>query len=133
MYIVKRNNNDLFNLFDDLFNTTKVENFMFTDIFEDDNKYTLNIEVPGFNKDDIKLSLEDGYLTVEASHEENNVEENQETKYLLQERYNGKFSRSYYVGDVHEEKINANLNNGILTITINKVSEEENKKYITIE
>lgn len=122
------------NLFDEFFNTPffKLDrSIMRTDLKEEADRYLLDIEMPGFHKEDIKVSLEDGYLTVEAVHNKNNEENNND--YVCKERYFGEMKRSYYLGNVDENQINANLTNGILTISVKKLEKLENKKYISIE
>ena len=74
------------------------------------------MEVPGFNKENIKISLEQKYLTVEINKET----KKEQTKYLLKERYEGKFSRTFYVGTVDRTNIKAKVEDGILTITLPK-------------
>ena len=142
MTLVPRNNNlgvSLFdNMFDDFFkdpfftrnNAVKV---MKTDIQEKDNNYVLDMDLPGYEKEDIKIELHDGYLTVSA--EKNEEKEDKHAKYLKRERFTGMCSRSYYVGDnLKEEDIKANFKNGILTIEFPKEVEKkvEEKKYIPI-
>ena len=133
---------DLFdNLIDDFFDMQfnrhefrQLEKAMKTDIKEHEKSYELEIEMPGFNKKDIHLSLNNGYLTVSASKHENNDEKNSKGEYIRRERRYGSCSRSFYVGDIKEEEINASLNDGILSISLPKeVKEEPKKKYIEIK
>lgn len=135
-YLTNRDywNDGLFNDFfgDSMFRTNN-KHLMKTDIKEDENKYDLDIEMPGMTKDNIKISLENSYLTIEGEIE--NKEENEEKKhYIYHERYYGSMSRSYYVGDaVKEEDIKAKFENGILHIEIPKVEKKlDEKKYIQI-
>ena len=125
---------DLFqDLFDDSMFRQNNKHLMKTDIKEDDKKYDIEIEMPGFKKEDIKISLNNSYLTVEANVE--SKEEKEEKKhYIYHERYYGSMSRSYYVGNtVKEEDINARFENGILHLEIpKKLKEVEEKKYIQI-
>lgn len=137
-YLSRKNNNNIFG--DSFFDLFKVDDFdnkfsrlMRTDIKETDKEYIFQIEVPGFTKENIKMNLEDGYLNVEATKEKNT---NEEGKYLRKERYYGSISRSFYVGeDVTEEDIKASMNDGVLTISLNKNVEkkEKEKKYISIQ
>ena len=127
MMLVPRRNN--FGLFDDFFDedffTKKEKNLMKTDIREKENEYIIDIDLPGFSKENINLSLENGYLNISAKTENNNDENND--KYIRQERFYGECSRSFYVGDdIKEEDINAEFKNGILKITVPK--QEEMKK-----
>ena len=125
---------DLFqDLFDDSMFNANNKHLMKTDIKEDEKKYDIEIEMPGFKKEDIKISLNNSYLTVEANVEKK--EEKEEKKhYIYHERYYGAMSRSYYVGNtIKEEDINAKFENGILHLEIpKKLKEVEEKKYIQI-
>lgn len=100
------------------------------DIYEKEGNYVVEMDLPGFNKEDIKLECNKGnvIITAEKKHEE----EDKTKKYLRRERSYGKYSRSFYLGDIDQENINANFDNGTLTITIPKIDEEKNKKYIDI-
>ena len=145
MKLVPRNNNlgvSLFdNMLDDFFkdpfftrnNSVKV---MKTDIQEKDDKYILDMDLPGYDKEDIKAQLKDGYLTISAQKNTSNDEKDEEGNYIRRERYCGKCSRSFYVGDsIKEEDIKASFNNGILELTFPKEvpQKEEEMKYITID
>lgn len=135
------------NLFDDFFdNFTRpsytVKNIptnglMKTDIKETADGYELKIELPGYNKEDVKAQLKDGYMTISASTSQNNDEKDDNGKYIRRERYVGSSSRSFYVGeDITEEDIKASFENGILNISIPKKQPQpkiEEHKYITIE
>ena len=145
MKLVPRNNNLGFSLFDNMFddmfrdpfftnsNNTKL---MKTDIQEKDNNYILDMDLPGYEKEDIKAQLKDGYLTITAQKNTSNDDKDEEGNYIRRERYCGKCSRSFYVGDgIKEEDIKANFNNGILELTFPKEVEQkaEEMKYITID
>ena len=108
---------------------------MKTDVKEKDGNYTLEIDIPGYDKEDIKIELEDGYLTVRAAKEESKDEEDKKSHYIHKERFYGQCSRSYYVGDnVKEEDVKASFKNGILSLTFPKedAKKVETKKYIQI-
>lgn len=111
-------NFSLFDAFDDFFAptfNTQAKGVMATDIKENDQGYQLLVDMPGFDKQDITLSLKDGYLTIEAKKEEKEDE-----KYLHQERYCS-CSRSYYVGDtITEDDVKAKYVNGTLEIDVPK-------------
>ncbi|MBR3524157.1 MAG: Hsp20/alpha crystallin family protein [Bacilli bacterium] len=126
MLVPRRNNFGLFDdFFDEDFFTKKEKNLMKTDIREKENEYIIDIDLPGFSKENINLSLENGYLNISAKTENNNDENND--KYIRQERFYGECSRSFYVGDdIKEEDIDAEFKNGILKITVPK--QEEMKK-----
>lgn len=121
--------------FFDLFFPTKGEesyhNLMKTDIVEKEDHYELRVNVPGIDKENVKISLREGYLNVEASIS-NEVEKNE--KYLYRERSEGRFSRSYYVGeDVTYEDIVATMDKGVLFIQVKKVTPKKAEpKYISI-
>ena len=136
MMIPRRNGNGL-DIFDEVFNepffSQKENKIMKTDVKEKDGNYILEIDVPGYNKEDIQIELQDGYITVTAT--KNEEKEDKHAKYLKRERFSGMCSRSYYVGEnVSEEDIKANFKNGILTIEFPKEPEKriEEKKYIPI-
>lgn len=115
----------------------RAKNLMKTDIKEKNDAYELAVELPGFKKEEIKVSLEDGYLTIYAEKGMEQEKEKKAGKYLRQERYEGACERSFYVGEnVKEEDIKGEFKHGLLTLTIpkkDKNSEVEAKKYIEIE
>ena len=127
---------DLFDpFFDDFFQDSHVNELMKTDITDEGDHYELQVEVPAVKKENIKLSLEDGYLTISASYHENNDSENT-GKYIRKERHSGEMARSFYVGkDVDEEDVSASLNNGVLTLDIKKPETKvvDKKKFIEIK
>lgn len=109
---------------------------MKTDVKETDAGYEVDIDLPGFKKDEISAKLDDGYLTISASKGLDKDEKSKEGKYIRKERYAGAMSRSFYVGgDVTEEDIKAKYEDGILRLSIPKKEAKavENKKYIAIE
>ena len=127
------------NLFDDMFDDSffrSYNGYMKTDIKEVDNQYVLDIEMPGFNKKDISVELNDGYLTISGNKSTNNDEKDTKGNIIRQERYSGSYSRSFYVGDsIKKEDIKANYDNGVLKIYLPKTTtkEVENHNYIPIE
>ena len=132
------NSNNLFDyLFSDpVFNVNTTTNRMSTDIKEKESGYELSMEVPGFDKEDLKLDLEDGYLTVSAEHNKTNEEKDNEGHLIRQERYYGNTKRSFYVGDaVTKEDIQAKYDKGILNIFVPKkeVKKIEDKQLIEIQ
>ena len=106
---------------------------MKADIVENEKDYALTVDTPGFTKEDLNVSLRDGYLVVKA--EKNNEKEEKKENYIRRERVYGSTSRSFYVGDeVKEEDITAKFENGALHITIPKIEKkEEEKKSIEIQ
>lgn len=112
----------LFDAFDSLFKPMFVDEQrdMRTDIKETETGYELDIEMPGFQKDQISVSLEDGYLNVSGTKKTKEEAENQGKKYLRKE-ISESFQRSYYVGtDISEENVKAKYDNGILSLSIPK-------------
>lgn len=137
-----------FDLFDDFFDDPFFRNMgnvgrrpenmlMRTDVRDDGSNYILDIEMPGFKKEDIQAELKDGYLTIAAVHEENKDEKDKEGNVLRQERYSGSCKRSFYVGDqLKQEDVKAAFENGILKLQFPKEAPkavEEAPKFIQIE
>ena len=138
MMIPRRNHFDLFDeMFRDPFFEGSESKVMKTDIKEKKDKYLIDIDLPGYEKEDIKMEISDGYLTVHASVNKEVNDEKEKGKYVRKERYVGECSRSFYVGeDVKEEEIKAKFKNGTLTIEIPKKDDKKElpeKKYIPIE
>lgn len=109
---------------------------MKTDIKEKDGMYLLDIDLPGFEKENIKAELNDGYLTISAARNTSEDKSDEESGYVYRERSCGSCSRSFYVGNsVKEEDIKAAYNNGTLSLTFPKEAPQqiEEKKYIAIE
>lgn len=109
---------------------------MKVDIQEFDDKYQLDIELPGYAKEDIKADVKNGYLTIVAERNVTNTEENENGKYLRKERFVGQSQRSFYVGDeIKKEDIKASYRDGVLKLTVPKkdVSEVIEDSYITID
>lgn len=134
------------NLFDEMFNfpyistpklTAREAGRMTTDVREYDDKYELQMELPGYDKEEIKADLENGYVTISAEHTENRDDKNEAGKYIRKERYYGKQQRRFYVGEgVKQDDISAEFVNGVLKLYVPKVEskpEVEEKKYIPIE
>lgn len=116
---------------DDMFDREDAQYLMKCDIYEHDGKVILEVDVPGFNKKDITIEFNKGYLNITAVK---NKEENNHKKYYRRERrMYGKYERSFYLGDIDEEKIEANFNDGILTVVAPKRDNEASKKLITIK
>ena len=112
------------------------KNIMKTDIREYDTGYELDIDLPGFKKDEISVELENGYLSISAAKDLDKDEQNKQGKYIRRERYAGAMQRSFYVGDhITQEDIKARFEDGILRLSIPKKDAKavEAKKTITIE
>ena len=142
--------NDLFDDFGDVFEFSSAfrkqvaaARNISSDIKELADGYQIEMELPGFSKEEVKAQLKDGYLTITAEHNAENKEENNEegqkkeaVKYIRRERYYGKCQRSFFVGkNVTEEDINAKFENGILTMYVPKEVKKPQveEKFITIE
>ena len=116
---------DSFDLLDNFFGndeffTRRNQGLMKTDIRETDTKFIIEVDLPGYSKENIDLSLNDGYLEIAAKVEKEDNSDADE-KYVCKERYYGECSRSFYVGeDVKEENIEAKFKDGILTIDVPK-------------
>ena len=137
MMIPRRSGFDIFDeVFNDPFFSKKENKLMKTDVKEKDGNYILEIDLPGFDKENIQISLEEGYLTVSANKSENSEKKDEEGNYIHQERFLGQCSRSYYVGEgTKEEDIKASFKNGTLKLSFPKEQEKqiEEKKFIQIE
>ncbi len=113
------------------------KNMMKTDIKQTDAGYEMDIDLPGFKKEDVTAKLENGYLTISASKGVDKDEKNDEGVYIRRERYVGQCSRSFYVGeDVKQEEIKAKFEDGILKVFIPKTEPKQlvkEQNYIAIE
>ena len=139
------------NLFDDMFDFDfdkefnrmmrplygkHAQNMMKTDVRETDNSYELDIDLPGFKKDEINVQLDNGYLSISAAKGLDKDEEKKNSKYIRRERYAGAMSRTFYVGDnLTQQDIKAKFENGILKISVPKkdVQQVAQNNHIAIE
>mgnify|MGYP000231489604 CR=1 FL=1 len=132
------------NMFDDFFGNAFDRNFfggdagkalMKTDVKEHDDCYQVEMDLPGFQKEDISVDLKNGYLTVNATKNMDKGENDQNGRYIRQERYAGSCSRTFYVGDLKPEEIKCKYDSGVLQLTIPKkdVAVIENPSRIAIE
>lgn len=118
--------------FDDVLNNLEEKNKMNCDVYEKDDKFYIEIDMPGIKKEDITINLNKGNLNITVEKE--NTEEDSNRKYLCRERkICRKYQRSFYLGDVMEENIEASFNNGILNIVIPKKQEEDSNRIIEIK
>ena len=110
---------------------------MRTDVKEQEGAYELEMELPGYKKEDVTAQLKDGYLTIQASKNTTNDEKDAQGNYIRRERYTGQCSRSFYVGEeVKQEDIKARFEDGILKLVVPKVEHKkpiEENKFIAIE
>ena len=112
------------------------KNLMKTDIRETDNSYELDVDLPGFQKDEVQVELEDGYLTIRAEKGLHKDEKDDQGRYIRQERYAGAMSRSFYVGEgVTVDDMKAKFEDGILQISVPKTTVEAlpKKNILAIE
>ena len=119
-------------IFDDFISTRK-EQPMKCDIYEKDGNYHIEMDIPGFKKDEISVETKDGYLTIKAEKNNEVNEEDEKKNYIRRERTYGKYERSFYLGDLDEDKIDAKFENGMLKLTVPKKEEVDTKKVIEIK
>lgn len=118
-------------IFNDMFDTVEYDDAMKCDIYEENGVVNIELDVPGFDKKDINIELHKGNLTITATKEESTKDNK---KYYRRERsFYGRYQRSFYLGEVDEEKIDASFKDGILKITVPKEEEKNNKKMIEIK
>ena len=131
----KKNELDLFeDFFEDPFFERRDSKIMRTDIKEGDNEYIIEMDLPGYEKENILLEIENGYLKVTAKVNKD-VDEGK-GKYVHKERFYGECSRSFYIGEnISQEDVKASFKNGILSLTIPKEQPKklEEKKFIPID
>lgn len=137
MMVPRKNNFDLWeDIFKDPFFNYDGNKIMKTDIKEHKDSYSIIVDLPGYEKDNIKIDINDGYLTIDAI-ESSNEEEKEKGKFVRKERYYGECKRSFYVGEeIEAEDVKASFKNGTLKLVVPKKEpkkEIENKKYIQIE
>ena len=108
------------------------KNLMKTDVRETEDTYEVDVDLPGFKKDEISVELEDGYLTIRAAKGLDKDETDKKGKYIRQERYAGACSRSFYVGDVKAEDVSAKYEDGILKLSMPKQARKELPRSTTI-
>ena len=137
MMLIPRDNFDLFDdIFTDPFFKRNDNKLMRTDIKEHDDNYVISVDLPGYDKENIKVDITDGYLTVSAKTDSEN-NEYEKGKYVRRERYFGECSRSFYVGDdISVEDVDASFKNGTLIMEIPKMDSKKElpeKKYIEIK
>ena len=136
MLIPRRNDFDLLgDLFDDTFFNKSESKLMRTDIKERENDYVIDIDLPGYDKENIKVKVNDGYLTIEAKTKGSDYEK--DGKYVRKERYFGECSRSFYIGEnIKTEDVKAKFTNVILSLQVPKKEEQkeiEEDTFVNIE
>ena len=109
------------------------KNLMKTDVRETDNTYELDVDLPGFKKDEVQLDLKDGYLTISAAKGLDKDQEDKKGKYIRQERYSGACSRSFFVGErIEPRDVSAKFEDGILRVSLPKQVKKELPRNSTI-
>lgn len=111
----------------------RMNNLMKTDVKETKDNYIIDVEMPGVEKDEISLDLSDGYLTISAKREHKATEEDRKENYIRRERSFGQMRRSFYVGDVNKDNIDARLEKGVLQIVLPKKTENLSSNRIEIK
>ena len=136
------------NLFDEFFNDNfgmfpmwnernplygkHAKNLMKTDVRETEDSYEVDIDLPGFKKDEITVDLKDGYLTIQAAKGLDKDEPDKKGRYIRQERYAGACSRSFYVGEIKPEDVSAKYEDGILKLSMPKQAKKQLPEHSTI-
>ena len=133
-------------MFDDLFDSDffggrnplygrHAKNLMKTDIREKEDGYEMAVDLPGFNKDEIKVEIKDGYMTVSANKDLDKDEADKKGRVIRRERYVGTCSRTFYVGDIKPEDVKAKYESGVLNIVLPKEEQKElpTASTVTIE
>lgn len=110
----------------------KARNLMKTDVRETDDGYELDVDLPGFKKDEVDVKLSDGYLTISAAKGLDKDDKDKKGNYIRRERYAGAMQRSFYVGDIKGEDIRARFENGILSLTVPKAEVKKLESHNTI-
>ena len=135
------------NLFDDFFDDSfgmmnarnplygkHAKNLMKTDVRETEDSYELDIDLPGFKKDEVSIDLKNGCLTIQAAKGLDKSESDKKGKYIRQERYAGSLSRSFYVGeDVEPQDVKAKYTDGILELTFPKEAPKKEPDVTRVE
>ncbi|MFB2020569.1 Hsp20/alpha crystallin family protein [Pseudoflavonifractor sp. P01025] len=111
------------------------KNLMKTDVKDVNDHYEVAVDLPGFQKDEVNVELENGYLTISAAKGLDKDQKDDEGHYIRQERYSGSCSRSFYVGDIQPEDIHAKYEDGILKLTLPKADQKamEHQNHIAIQ
>ncbi|MBO8433866.1 MAG: Hsp20/alpha crystallin family protein [Tyzzerella sp.] len=109
------------------------KNMMKTDVRETDDTYEVDIDLPGFKKDQIDIRIENGYMTVSTAKGLDKDEKDKDGKYIRRERYAGSMSRTFYVGDIKAEDVKAKYEDGILKVTMPKKDQKAIDKSNSVQ
>ena len=119
-------------LYDDFFERRpRKREHMQCDIYEEDGKCIIEMDLPGVKKEDLNIDIDEGYLTISVVKSSNTDDENK--NYIRKERYFGKYERKFYVGDIDEKEIKASFKDGVLNVSMPTTKKELGKKSIEIE
>ncbi|MDE5888529.1 MAG: Hsp20/alpha crystallin family protein [Bacilli bacterium] len=120
-------------IFDEFGRTPRTNDMMKCDVYEKDGNYNIEMDIPGYDKKDIKIECDNNVLTIVAEKQAENNEEDENKKYIRRERVYGKVSRTFNFADIDEEAIKAEFTNGILKIVVPKKEKVETRKVIEID
>ncbi|MED3660953.1 Hsp20/alpha crystallin family protein [Ureibacillus sp. FSL K6-8385] len=139
----RRKNDDIFekfrkafeDVFDDDFLPALGSDFksLRTDITETKDAYIVQADLPGFNKDDIEIDIDNNYLTIRAKRDDRTEERDENDRIIRKERHFGEFYRSFYIDNVDQDKIEAELDNGVLKITLPKLKPDDDSSSRRIQ
>lgn len=118
-------------LFDTFYDNKRTGNLMKADIYEEKDDYIIELDIPGFKKEEVNVDYEDGYITITAKKKKDEEEKNKD--YIRRERIYGEYTRSFYVGNIKEEDIKAKFDDGVLKLNFPKECQKDNIKQIPIE
>lgn len=119
-------------IFDNFINENDQFSIMKCDVYEEKGEYHIEADIPGFKKDEISVECEDGYVIINAI-KNSEEKEDSDKNYIKRERFYGKVTRKFYVGDVDNDKVKAKFKDGILEIVVPKQEKLPNKKNIEIK
>lgn len=113
---------------DDLFDFSFSNTFPKVDVKDKNSHFEVKADLPGFEKDQVVVEYEDGYLTIKGEQEHTEETKDEQEHFVRKERSYGSFQRSFYVGEIDENDIKGKFNNGLLTLEVPKAEEEEQKQ-----
>ncbi len=119
---------------DDVFSdflTSKDTNHLKCDIYEKGNKYFIEMDMPGFKKEDAKIECDNGYITIKVSKNDEKIDESK--NYIKKERYFNEYQRSFYVGDIDTNDIKASFKDGVVLVEVPKEEKASTRKVIEIQ
>lgn len=120
-------------IFDNFMDGTQNFDVMKCDIYEQDGAYHIEVDIPGFQREEISVDCEDGYVTIQAEKKSSSSEQDETKNYIKRERFYGKTVRKFYVGDVDQEEIQAEFKDGMLQLIVPKQEKLPSKRSIEIK